>query len=185
MLVVLNKNKKKYLDASPWGIGGYIIIRGIILHWFASAISEDEANILSFRIGDAAGQQAAEALAALVALRTWHGLWKEQTLLLRVRSDSISALVMTIKLKTSGKGCIVVAREMALDIARACYEPVAVEHVPGVANKICDGLSRRYQPGKSFSVPPLLADVPETKLPPRGQEYFRSISLPPGAQVRS
>ena len=66
------------LDASPWGIGGYIVLKDQIMKWFASAISQEEAEILSFRIGDAAGQQAAEALAALVALRTWHELWKRQ-----------------------------------------------------------------------------------------------------------
>jgi hypothetical protein len=172
------------LDASPWGIGGYILLRGQIVHWFASAISKEEAEVLSFKIGSAAGQQAAEALAVLVALRTWHVLWKQQPVLLRVRSDSISALVSALKLKTSGKGCIVVAREMALDVARACYEPTVVEHVPGVANKACDALSRRYQPGKRLDIPAILQGVQETKLKPRGAEYFQSIAIPPGTQVR-
>ena len=139
---------------------------------------------MGFKIGEAAGQQAAEALAALVALRSWHDLWKQQPVLLRVRSDSISALVLALKLKTKGKGCTVVAREMALDIARACYEPLVVEHVPGVANKICDGLSRKHQPGKSFKLPALLADVEETKLSKRDSSFFQSIALPPSTQMR-
>ena len=77
------------------------------------------------------------------------------------------------------------AREMALDIAKACYEPLVVEHVPGVANKVCDSLSRRFQPGHTSEVPALLKDVQETKLAPRGLDYFLSVSLPPGAQGRS
>jgi hypothetical protein len=169
------------LDASPWGIGGYVVIGNKISHWFASAISNAEAKVLSMVIGEAAGQQTAEALAALVALRTWHCLWKERPLTLRVRSDSISALVLVLKLKTSGIGSTVVAREIALDVARACYEPIVVEHVPGVSNKICDHLSRKFQPGVSFTLPAALVRAEETVIKPRDERYFEAIALPPDA----
>ena len=106
------------LDASPWGIGGYIIIRNTITRWFSSPISTQEAEILYMKIGDAAGQQTAEALAALVALRAWHKLWNQQPALLRVRSDSVSALVLALNLKSTGKGSILAAGEMALDVAK-------------------------------------------------------------------
>ena len=170
------------LDASPWGLGGYVVIDNAVVHYFASKISCEEAKHLCMKLVDCSAQQTAEALAALVALRAWHPLWKEKPLTLRVRSDSISALVVVLKLKTNGKGAILVARELALDVAKSCYEPVVVEHVPGVANKACDMLSRRYQPGKTYEVPALLKDVPETILPVRDAAFFLSITRPPDAE---
>ena len=47
---------------------------------------------------------------------------------IRVRSDSISALTIVLKLKTKGKGPGIVAREMALDMAEANYQPHIAEH---------------------------------------------------------
>ena len=61
---------------------------------------------------------------------------------LRVKSDSISALILVLKLKTAGTGPAVIAREMALDMASALYTPSVVAHLPGVANITADLLSR-------------------------------------------
>ena len=136
-------------------------------------------ELLQLNIGDAASQQAVEALCALVALRIWASRWNRKQITLRVRSDSISALILVLCLKTSGKATGIIAREMALDIAAACYPPMVAQHVPGVANKTCDVLSRRFQPGTEFKVPALLKDVPETELPVRTAAYYKSAAEPP------
>jgi hypothetical protein len=116
------------LDASPWGVGGYLTENGTIVSWFSSSLSVAEQEILGITLGDCAAQQTVEALAALVALRTWHPRWAMRRPTIRVRSDSISALTIVLKLKTKGKGPGIVAREMALDIAEANYQPHIAEH---------------------------------------------------------
>ena len=169
------------LDASPWGLGGVLVEDGIVQTWFASPISTEELQILGLTLGDCAAQQAMEALALLVALRAWHARWRSLRPLIRVRSDSISALTIALKMKTKGVAPGIIAREMALDIADACYQPSVAEHVPGDHNVIPDMLSRKFQPGAKYVVPPLLLEVPETHLPLRGREFYRSLAVPPTA----
>ena len=77
-----------------------------------------------------------------------------------MRSDSVSALIMLIKLKANGAGTNTVARELALDICDALYEPNVAAHVPGVANIIADHLSQMVErPGA-----PLPRDLDSAKM---------------------
>jgi hypothetical protein len=101
----------------------------------------------------------------------------------QVKSDAISALVLTFKLKTSGKGAGIVAKEIALDVAASEYRPHAVAHIPGIENVIADALSRKFEPGFEFTLPTELAGIPEIEVCPRDHTYFRS-TLPPAAQGR-
>jgi hypothetical protein len=116
------------LDASPWGVGGYLTENGSIVSWFASALSVSERAALGISLGDCAAQKTVEALAALIALRAWSKRWIGLQPTIRVRSDSISALTIVLKLKTRGKGPGIIARDMALDIAEGCYQPLIAEH---------------------------------------------------------
>jgi hypothetical protein len=168
------------LDASPFGLGGYLTENGQITSWFSCEISDDEAALLGITIGSHTCQQVVEALVALVALRAWSPRWKGQRARIRVRSDSISALVLCLRLKTTGEGTSTIAREVAVDIADAMYAPHIVEHVPGLENTIADELSRRYAPDKDppFALPACLHNVPEMVLPARGPEYFVTRRLP-------
>jgi hypothetical protein len=163
------------LDASPWGLGGYLSENGVIQSWFASSLSVEERDTLGIALGDCAAQQTVEALAALVALRAWHPRWAMLQPTVRVRSDSVSALTIVMKLKTKGRGPSIVAREMALDMAESCYYPHVVEHVPGVDNTVADMLSRKYMPGGNYLVPMCLAGVEELLLPMRDRSYYRSM----------
>jgi len=126
------------LDASPWGIGGYLTEDGSIVSWFSSSLSAAERAALGISLGDCAAQQTVEALAALVALRSWSKRWLGLQPTIRVRSDSVSALTIVLKLKTKGKGPGIIARDMALDIAEGCYQPLIAEHGslhPGLSSK--------------------------------------------------
>ena len=167
------------LDASPWGLGAVLSQNGRLCSWFAVGLSAEELTTLAIEKGSPRAQQAVEALCALVALRTWASWWSEQRVLLRVKSDSISALVLAVKLKTTGAACNIIAREMALDLAAASHLPVVAEHVPGLANVVPDLLSRRHQPGVSFVVPTCLQLVPEVHPPSRTRAYFKSLAIPP------
>ena len=167
------------LDASPWGLGGVLIIDSSISSWFSCSLSPYECDLLGICVGSSTAQQIVEALAVLVALRCWKATWLHERVVLRVRSDSISALILCLKLKTSGAGTAIIAREMALDIASSEYSPQVVEHVPGIDNIIPDELSRRFQPEHKFVLPSQLSGVPEVKLPIRVEGYFRTISGKP------
>ena len=118
----------------------------------------------------------------LIALRAWAGSWSEAGATLRVRSDSISALVLPLKLKTSGKAAGIVAREIAIGLAKACYMPVVAEHLPGIANGVCDSLSRFHQPSKGTTVPVFLKGITRLQLSPRGRGYYSSLAAPTAEQ---
>ena len=163
-------------DASPWGIGGWISIDGIILEYFADKITPFDTAVLLSSIGSSSSQQAFEALAILVSLRLWKRHWRNERCTLAVRSDNISALTMTASMKAKA-GCMsTLAREMALDIAEGLYSPNVIEHLPGVTNVIADVLSRRYQPGKKYAVPAILAEIPEIVPETRNEQWWRSMA---------
>jgi hypothetical protein len=166
------------LDASPWGLGAFLSIGQEIVAWFAAPLGDEELEALELTRGSCEAQQALEALAALVALRAWAEYWRSTRVLLRIRSDSVSALILVLKLKTTGKAAVVIARELALDIALGNYQPLAMEHVPGIANSVADMLSRKHDPTKDYVLPTVLANVPETKLPARGRGYYRTLRHP-------
>ena len=60
---------------------------------------------------------------------------------------------------------------------RTCDE--TVRNTLALANVIADSLSHRYQPGKAFTVPLALVNVPEVTLPPRDESYYRTLVIPP------
>jgi hypothetical protein len=169
------------LDASPWGLGGFLVEDNRIQSWFACGLGAEEQAILRISQAESAAQQVVESLVVLVALRAWKSRWLHQRVVLRVKSDNISALVMCLKLKTDGFGTGIVARELALDIACSEYKPQIGEHIPGVDNVIADALSRKLQPGVVFNLPPCLRTVEEMVVPTRGMEFFRTLQNGPPA----
>ena len=104
--------------------------------------AEDAAHLGIELSRDSRCQQAFEALALLVALRTWSYHWSKSRCVVHVSSDNMSALYTVTKMQPSGPSLMVVAREFALDMADAVYDPQLVSHVPGVANLAADALSR-------------------------------------------
>ncbi len=96
---------------------------------------------------------------------------------LEVRSDSVTALAMVTRMQSTSPQVTVVARELALTLAASGVRPCVVEHTPGVANKLADALSRRFQPGTTWQRPAALAQTPECILAPRDALYYRSNAV--------
>ena len=167
-------------DASPWGIGGFICIDGVPEEWFAMAVSPSDAKHLGICFAeDSTGQQAYEALALLVALRVWRSKWNTRRCCIQVATDNVSALAMVCRMQPHSKSLGAVAREIALDIADAIYEPQLVEHVPGVANVIADALSRRFDPNAApFVLPAPLLHAEEVHPPERVETWWRARKCP-------
>ena len=92
-----------------------------------------------------------------------------------VWGDNMSAVWMLAKLQPKSKALGVIAREVAIDLSCASYAPDFTEHLPGVTNVTADALSRRFQPGKSYPTPPLLADAAEMQPPERVITWWKTL----------
>ena len=167
------------LDASPWGLGGILKINSVVVSWYGSALTEHDSRISKHKLGDANGQQTWESLNVLVALRTWKEHWMGVKAVLEVRSDNVTALTLLCKLKGSSPSLNIVAREVALDMGDCAYKPQIITHVPGIAIKSADTLSRRYQPRTPlFKLPEFLRDGQEAHLPKRDEKYYKALNPP-------
>ena len=165
-----------HFDGCPWGMGGFLTVDHAIVSWFTAALTKHDCDSLGVEIGSSSSQQVIEALAILIALRLWRQYWCANGVVLRIRSDSVSALTMALKLKASGRATSIVAREIALQAAMANYFPIIAEHVPGIANCIPDVLSRRHQPSKEvWSLPAELQHIPETTV---AQIVYTTLQAP-------
>jgi hypothetical protein len=163
-------------DASPWGMGGYLEIKGKPVSWFAVALTPDDEERFGQSIGDHRGQQVWENLAAPVGLRLWKEHWINGKAAISIRGDNVGALTLVRKLKSS-KATSLIARELALLYGEASFEPKRVLHTPGLCNKIADALSRVFMPGAAYSVPESLVGIPSATVPPRTVEYYQSLTV--------
>ena len=132
-------------DASPWGLGGWLAINGTITQYFSSALSAFDTTKFGIQIGDTNGQQLWEALAVLVVVDLWSAHWHQQRIVLKVRSDNVTALTLLTKMRPPSPSIAVVARELAMRLVHLSFPPDA-EHTPGVGHVLADKLSRVYAP---------------------------------------
>ena len=91
-----------------------------------------------------------------------------------MRTDNISALTLVCRMQTSAPRLALIAREIAMDIARSIYSPDLVAHIPGIANAAADALSRVASPSPP-SLPAYLTPELATKPPPRNSSWWRTI----------
>ena len=159
-------------DASTIALGGFLALRGVIVAYFSSSLSDSELDVLGHVRGCAKGQQTFEALAILVALRLWSSQWAQSRARPTVRSDSVSALTVLIKFKAAGRGPSIVAREIALEYAQSTYAPTLAQHVSGLANSTCDILSR---PEQGRPLPDCLRSAQHVSVPSRDASWFRTV----------
>jgi hypothetical protein len=132
-------------DASPWGLGGVLRLNGNIAGAFAEQLSTEILNKFNAVKGDPKHTTLWEGLALLVAFRLWlPGLGFGAVV--RVKSDSLSSLLMLSKGKAKSLELNCIAREIALDQALQLYRLTFLVHIPGVTNLEADFLSRTFSP---------------------------------------
>ena len=173
-------NRRRYgcfvaTDASPWGIGGILVLDGTPVQYFSDIINIDDCTRFRAKIGDSAFNTLWEALAMLIAIRLW--LPENPSLDLQVRGDNLSALASLLKLKAKDPLLNSVAREIALDIAEGMYEVNLLEHIPGIANQVPDALSRLNCP-EPAEFPMVLTGARHSEAPVREHSFWRTWRRP-------
>ena len=115
-------------DASPWGMGGWLTIDGVLKHWYACPVTEADVARFKMPIGDAKGQQLWECLAILIAVDVWAHIWSQQRIILKIRGDNVGALVLCIKMRPANATIAIVARELALRLAGLSFREMRYIH---------------------------------------------------------
>lgn len=85
--------------------------------------------------------------------------------------------MLLIKMRPKSPAHAIIAREIALLIIELPFQP-DVEHTPGVAHVIADGLSRCYDGSGAeamYSHPALSASI-RTLVPVRSHNWYRALS---------
>ena len=162
------------MDASPWGLGGILIIDSRVYGYFGVRLTRHDERIHSAKIGSDESQQIFEALTILVAFRVWLPLIKQKRVVLTLTSDNMSALAMGAKLKITASTLI--ARELALTLCEAAFQPRVIQHLPGVMNGHADALSRLFQPGGKHTLPEQLAGCKRAHPPRRNASFYTTLS---------
>ena len=164
-------------DASPWGMGAVLLVDGVRTAWMASEWTDYDYEVLDTVAGPE-GQDLFEALALLVAMRTWVPMWSEIPTTIVVQSDSLAALGSAAKLGSSIPHMNLIVRELALEFAEGTFEVELYGHVPGHLNVEADALSRLTDPNQAKVVPESLATVPRTPVAQRTAAWWRTRSAP-------
>ena len=163
-------------DASPYGLGAVLEENGNIISFFSSQITDTDRQVLSLgATPSSSDQQVLEALALLVALREWTPLWFNRRVLLSVQSDNVATLTLLCKMQPHSDRMGIIARELALDIAKSSVSPDDAVHIPGIANKAADALSRVCQPGKPGTIPSYLDQALQCECSPRPRDWWKSV----------
>ena len=141
----VNINAEITTDASPWGIGGVLHPDGKLTAAFSLPLERETLDKFRAAKGDPKHTTLWEGLALLVAF----SLWLPRVgfgATIRVKSDSLSSLLMLSKGRAKSPELNVIAREVALDQALLVYRLTFLEHIPGVTNLEADFLSRVFAP---------------------------------------
>ena len=112
------------LDASPWGLGGILVINSVIVAYFSCPLDAQDEKRFGATIGHSNGQHIWETLCILVALKAWREHWSHRRVTLTIKSDNVSALVLAAQLKAKESRRII-AKELAYIYAEAAFEPTS------------------------------------------------------------
>ena len=176
-------NLEIVVDASPWGLGGYLEAtnQGVVLEFFESKISPADSQRFKVDVGDCRGQQYWEALAILVSLRIWGKHFRAGRARLHVRGDSVVALTLASKLASSAPLLNALGAEISLELEILEIDEVFTAHTPGKLLTLADFLSRMHAPGGTAALPAELSSAKRRTPPIRDEAFYRvwSISADP------
>ena len=175
------------VDASPWGIGGILLDGARVVAYLEEGVSPEDVDVLGVVVGDHRSQSVLEGLAVLLAVRLFssHAGWaaaQSGVATLAVKSDSKAALGAAIAMASHSEALNAVGREIAYDTALGDYQVSLHEHLPGVANKVPDWLSRVRSPavaGSDNPAPEALAEAVRLDVPCRDDAFWRTRGDPP------
>ena len=118
--------------------------------WMCGQFTDLDADVLGIVNEKSKAQQAFEALALLIMLREWLMAVCDARCTIRVRGDNLAALSLLAKMQPKSPSPALVAREIAIIIARGSFPPNFAQHIPGVSNTLADSQSRRYETATIF-----------------------------------
>ena len=162
-------------DASPWGLGGWISVNGVIQYYFSDPITTDDTQMFGIDTGHSEGQQLWEALAILVAIRLWAAEHPTKRIILSVKSDNVGALTLMLKMRPATPQMAIIGREIALCLAELAF-PQRVTHTPGISHIVADMLSRVHQPGCTDNIShPALVDARRLYPDSRTKDWYLAL----------
>ena len=164
-------------DASPEGLGAILIINSQVIDALASPVTELDAKDLEFELGASSSQGTVEALALVVALQHWCNKLAGMSIELTVQADSVTALAMAQKQSAASPSLNFLGAILGILLEKAKVEDMRLVHIPGVANKAADYLSRPSK-WKGTPRPTELGDVKITEAGPRSEGFYQLA--PPG-----
>ncbi|CAK0897560.1 unnamed protein product [Prorocentrum cordatum] len=166
------------IDASPWGLGGILMVSGTCKEHFSSALTVLDEALFSQVRGSADGQHIWECLAALEALPLWRHVWGQRSLILRIRGGSMTMLSLIVNLRPGAEQLGLIGMEIAMECAQAVFVPVLAKHIPGVADVAADVLSRCPQPGYQHVEHIMLKNSFGQEVPARDKSYYITLTEP-------
>ena len=168
------------LDASPWGGGGFLSVKGEPVTWFSTAWTAEDCRRLDIVIGDHRHQAVVEAYAILIGVRFWLQRWSIAPTVVLVKSDSIAALGSMERGGTTKNASLnLLLKELALVIATVPTGlRLSFRHLPGARNEWADALSRVAQPGSGACIPPPLLACKRTGVEARGDAFWITGQVP-------
>ena len=84
-------------------------------------------------------------------------------------------LTLVVNMRPRSAQLQIIAQELAMEFCNFSFVPVIAEHIPGVANKLADELSRRHQPGTTAKELKFLDMATEVLVPRRDRKYYLTL----------
>ena len=151
-----------FFDASPWGAGAALLLKGRWSSWFSLAWSAEVTAFFCAELGSSRFQTLWEYLALYLVLLSYASEFVAQGF--GIVGDNIAALQCAVSLK-GRKDLSAISREIAWRRVRLRWR-YAVAHVPSEENFVADSLSRLCAPVSDCKdFPEELMGVPEQQLP--------------------
>jgi hypothetical protein len=133
------------VDACPWGMGGILVRHHRVVEYYFCRVSSHDVRRFSAKVGESGYTTLWECLALLLAARIWL-VNRDDPTFIQVRSDSLGALRMAMKVSSKSPAMNAIAQEIALHMATRDFELAILKHIPGISNEIPDALSRQHAP---------------------------------------
>ena len=163
-------------DASPWGLGGVLLVEGRAVACFASKLTRADAVRLHAKIGESKYMPRWEALALLVAAKLWHSRVSVFDAVI-VKGDNLGVTYDVAKHRARDPMVSLILRELALvesQLPLSSQSICMAAHIPGGSNGLADALSRLWAP-EPLAFPPELRNAERCTPQKRGTKFWHTV----------